>query len=114
MMAQQDAWNRGDIESFMRGYEKSDSIAFVGAKGVNRGYRAILERYRKSYPNKAAMGTLKFTILETVMLGGAHAKMIGKFELTRDAAGGGNASGYFTLIFRKTAAGWRIIHDHTS
>ena len=113
-MAQQDAWNRGDIESFMRGYEESDSIAFVGAKGVNRGYRSILERYRKSYPNKAAMGTLKFTVLETIMLGGAHAKMIGRFELTRDAAGGGNASGYFTLIFRKTASGWRIIHDHTS
>ncbi len=114
LAAQQDAWNRADVVAFMTGYKNSPDIAFAGKAGVTRGYQAVLDNYRKRYPGKAAMGTLRFTILEVTPLGASHAKVIGKFELQRDAAGGGDASGYFTLIFEKTTGGWKIIHDHTS
>jgi len=39
---------------------------------------------------------------------------IGKYSLKRTAAGGGDASGRFTLVLRQTKAGWKIVHDHSS
>jgi ketosteroid isomerase-like protein len=114
LRTQQDAWNRGDLVAFMHAYENSPGIAFVGQTGVRHGYQEILERYRSRYGTREAMGQLGYTILEFHPLGDAFARLIGKFELQRTAAGGGNASGYFTLIFRKTSKGWKIIHDHTS
>jgi ketosteroid isomerase-like protein len=114
LTTQQDAWNRGDLVAFMEAYENSPGIAFVGQTGVRHGYREILERYRSRYGTSEAMGQLRYTILEFDALGDGFARLIGKFELQRTAAGGGNASGYFTLIFRKTPKGWKIIHDHTS
>lgn len=111
---QQDAWNRGDLVAFMDAYENSPGIAFVGQTGVRHGYQEILERYRSRYGTREAMGQLRYTILEFDALGDTFARLIGKFELQRTATGGGNASGYFTLIFRKTSKGWKIIHDHTS
>jgi ketosteroid isomerase-like protein len=114
LKTQQEAWNRGDLVAFMDAYENSPDIAFVGKTGVRHGYQEILERYRSRYGTREAMGQLGYTILEFHALGDAFARLVGKFELQRTAAGGGNASGYFTLIFRKTPKGWKIIHDHTS
>jgi ketosteroid isomerase-like protein len=36
---------------------------------------------------------------------------VGRWQLTREAD---TLHGRFTLIFRRTNAGWRIVHDHTS
>src|SRR5271167_3526110 len=52
------AWNRGDIDGLMAGYWKSDETEFVSAEGVSRGWQALLERYKHSYPDRKAMGTL--------------------------------------------------------
>ncbi len=114
LTAQQNAWNRGDLVAFMEAYENTPRIAFVGQTGVRHGYDEILARYRSRYGTPESMGKLLFTILEFEGMGDGFARLIGKFELQRTAAGGGNASGYFTLIFRKTPQGWKIIHDHTS
>ena len=108
------AWNRGDIPAFLTGYMNSPDITFLGRAGVTRGYQGLLERYRRQYPTPASMGTLRFSELEVQMLSPGLALVLGKFELTRSAAGGGDASGRFTLVFRLTGAGWKIIHDHTS
>ena len=43
---QQTAWNRGDVDAFMSGYESSDATTFVGAT-ITRGYRQVLENYRR-------------------------------------------------------------------
>jgi ketosteroid isomerase-like protein len=48
------------------------------------------------------------------MLAAELALVTGEFHLERTAAGGGNASGRYTLILRRTSSGWKIIHDHTS
>jgi uncharacterized protein (TIGR02246 family) len=107
------AWNRGDLEAFASTYENSPQITFFG-KSLNRGYADVLARYKKSYASREAMGKLRFEIIESRPLGADHALVLGKFFLTRSAAGGGDATGQFTLVLRKTKQGWKIVHDHTS
>jgi uncharacterized protein (TIGR02246 family) len=113
LYAQQAAWNAGDIETFMHGYQDSPETTFIG-KTIASGYQGILERYRKTYANHDAMGKLDFSGLKVRMLGENHAVVTGRFHLTRTAAGGGNASGVYSLVFEKGAKGWQIILDHTS
>jgi uncharacterized protein (TIGR02246 family) len=110
---QQDAWNRGDIDVFMHGYKNSPDTTFIG-KTVAYGYEPILERYKKGFATREAMGTLDFSDLIVKMLGKNYAVVTGKYHLTRTAAGGGDASGVFSLIFERESEGWRIILDHSS
>lgn len=113
LAAQQTAWNRGDVDAFMSGYETSDTTTFVGAT-ITKGYRQVLENYRRRYPTKEKMGRLTFSAIELSPLGEDFASVIGRFHLERTAEAGGPASGIFTLLFRKTTSGWKIILDHTS
>ena len=110
--AQVAAWNRGEVRAFLQGYEDSPETLFIGTT-ITRGYRQVLERYLRAYPDRAHMGTLTFQDLEVHPLGSEHALVVGRFRLARGAAEGGEASGLFSLIFRKTPAGWKIIADHT-
>lgn len=107
------AWNRGDIPGFMAGYDNSESTTFVGAT-VTKGHAQVLENYKKRYPTRENMGTLRFSDIEIRPLGPEHAVVIGRFHLDRSSAGGGEASGIFTLIFQKGKGEWKIILDHTS
>ncbi len=111
LAAQSAAWNRGDIEGFMQGYLQSDELRFASGGNVTYGWRATLERYKKGYPDKAAMGTLAFTELVVTPLAPDAAIAFGRWQLTREKDAPG---GLFTLTLRKTAGGWRIIQDHTS
>ncbi|MSV29524.1 MAG: DUF4440 domain-containing protein [Bryobacterales bacterium] len=113
LQQQQDDWNRGDVRAFMDGYEASESTTFVAA-AVTKGSAAVLANYLKRYPTRDQMGTLTFTILDVRPLGPEHASVIGRFHLKRTAEGGGDKSGIFTLVFRKTTAGWKVILDHTN
>lgn len=108
------AWNRGDLVAFVSLYEDSPQTTFIGREVTRGGTQAILERYQRSYPNREAMGTLGFSEIEVRALSPGIALATGKYELKRSAAGGGDASGRFTLVFQKTKAGWKIIHDHSS
>jgi ketosteroid isomerase-like protein len=111
LTAQVEAWNAGNIEGFMQGYVQSDSMRFASGATVQRGWKAALERYKKSYPTKAAMGRLTFSELEMTMLSPEAALVLGRWKLQREKD---EPQGLFTLVFRRTASGWRIIHDHTS
>jgi ketosteroid isomerase-like protein len=111
LLLQTDAWNRGDIDSFMSGYWKSDETAFVGANGITRGWQAVLDRYKKNYPGRKAMGQLTFSNLEVHVTCPDAAFAIGQFELKRESD---KPAGIFTLDFRKFSEGWRIILDHTT
>ncbi len=115
--AQVAAWNLGDIPAYMEGYWKSEKLVFAGATGVTRGWQATLERYQRTYPNRAAMGALAFSDLETTILSADSAFVLGRWHLKR----GGSASasppdvgGVFSLVLRRLPEGWRIIADHTS
>ncbi len=108
------AWNRGDLPAFAAFYDDSPQTTFVGREVTRGGTQAILDRYRRGYPTREKMGTLTFSEIEVRPLGSGYALAIGKFALKRTPEGGGDASGRFTLVLRKTASGWKIIHDHTS
>ncbi len=108
MAEQEKAWDVGDIPGFMEGY--SDSVCFVSKKGINCGKASVTENYRKHYPDRAAMGDLTFGGLEILGAGADHAWCTGTWELLRaqDTLGGG-----FSLLWERTAQGWRILRDHT-
>ena len=105
-------WNAGRVDKFMLGYWPSDSLTFVGKVGITYGYQATLENYKKRYPNRASMGTLKFDILELDFPAPDVAYVIGRFHLTRPKIG--DADGYFTLLWRKIKNRWVIVSDHSS
>ncbi len=105
------AWNRGDIEGFMSGYWNSNQTEFVSSDGVSRGWQALLERYRRSYPDRKAMGHLTFSDLEIRVECSTAAYALGEYHLQRE---NDNPSGVFTLNFRKFTDGWRIVVDHTT
>jgi uncharacterized protein (TIGR02246 family) len=109
--AQRDAWNKGDIEGYMDGYDRSDTTVFVSGDNVNRGWKTVLERYKKTYDTSDKMGVLTFSDLEITLLSKDSATVLGRWLLKRAKD---KPHGRFTLIFKKTKQGWRIIHDHTS
>jgi len=111
LKAQQAAWNRGDVNAFLVGYWQSPELTFSGSNGVSRGWDGVLARYKKNYPNRAAMGHLDFSDLEFRFLGPDAALVLGKWHLHREKD---ELGGVFTLVWQRFPEGWKIIHDHTS
>ncbi len=109
--AQRDAWNRGDIEGYMDGYDRSPKTEFVGGDSISRGWQTVLDRYKKNYNSREKMGTLNFSEIEITLLSRDAALVLGRWRLKRASD---EPHGTFTLLFRKTKAGWRIVHDHSS
>lgn len=113
LLAQERAWNKGDMSGFTSGYKNSPDTLFIGAD-VARGYDQMLARYNKTYPDKATMGKLTFSDLEPHLLDEHFATLTGAFQLERAKKNGGNAGGIFSLVLEKTGEGWKIVLDHTS
>jgi uncharacterized protein (TIGR02246 family) len=111
LSAQQDAWNRGDIDAFMNGYARSALTVFVSEDEVRRGWETVRDRYRLKYSDRAKMGTLSFSDIEVTMLSPDAAVVLGSWRLKR---ANDEPHGRFTLIFKRLPEGWRIVHDHTS
>lgn len=104
------SWNNGDVKGFMDHYWKSDSLMFIGSKGITYGWQKTLDNYLKNYPTKEAMGILKFTIIKADQLSNKSVYIIGKWELTKEKP----AVGHFTLLWKKIKNKWVIVADHTS
>ncbi len=111
LTAQQEAWNRGDVDTFLVGYWHSPELTFSGSGGVARGWDGVRARYKKNYPDRAAMGQLDFSNLEFRFLGPDAALVLGKWHLKREKD---DVGGVFTLVWERFPEGWKIIHDHTS
>jgi uncharacterized protein (TIGR02246 family) len=109
--AQRDAWNRGDIDGYMDGYERSPDTSFISTDSLTRGWQTVRDRYKNKYDTREKMGVLSFSDVEVRMLSDVSALVIGRWMLKRTAD---EPHGRFSLIFNRTKAGWRIIHDHTS
>ena len=108
------AWNKGDLTAFVSVYEDSTDTTFIGKEVTHGGTKKILERYRRDYPTHETMGTLTFSECKVRLLSKGFALSSGKWALERTKSAGGDASGRFTLVWRRTRLGWKIIHDHTS
>ena len=119
IQAQVEAWNHGDIPSFMKAYEESPDTTFIGAT-LGKGYEPIRQRYLRSYSSPEQMGALSFKDLDIRLLPSGCGKseialVTGKFHLERTAKGEAKKDdGIFSLVWRKGAHGWKIILDHTS
>ena len=111
LTAQIVAWNGGDINTFMQGYAKTDSIMFIGSKGITYGWDSTLAHYKRSYPNKAAMGVLSFDLIKVKQLSPDYFFVVGKFTLIRDRD---TPTGHFDLLLQKINGKWFIVSDHTS
>ncbi|MCB2410023.1 YybH family protein [Hymenobacter lucidus] len=106
------AWNRGDVAGFMQGYWESDSLVFIGKRGLTYGWQPTLDNYRRNYPDAAAMGQLTFTNLRITPDGPETAHVVGRWHLARPAAG--DLQGHFLLVFRRINNQWVIVADHSS
>ena len=109
--AQRNAWNRGDVEGYMDGYERSPDTTFLSGDNLTKGWQTVLDRYKAKYDTREKMGVLTFSDLEIRMLSNDSALVTGRWMLKRTSD---EPHGRFSLIFRRTKVGWRIIHDHTS
>lgn len=105
------AWNRGDIDSFMKGYWESDSLMFIGKSGVTYGWTNTLNNYKKGYPDTAAMGKLRFGLISVQRLSAEYYFVVGKWFLQRSI---GDIGGHYNLLFRKINGKWVITADHSS
>jgi ketosteroid isomerase-like protein len=113
LTAQTEAWNRGDIPGFMRGYVRGEALRFASGGTVQRGWQQTLERYQKRYDSPAKMGALSFEDLEVRVLSADWAEVFGRYVLKRDPSVG-DATGLFTLLMAREGDDWRVLHDHTS
>lgn len=111
LLNQDEAWNSGNLEAFMSGYWKNDSLMFIGKNGITYGWQNTLDNYKKGYPDTTAMGKLHFEYIEIKRLSPLYYFVTGKWFLTRTI---GNLNGAFTLLVKKINNKWVIIRDHSS
>lgn len=111
LQKQEQAWNNGDLNGFMEGYWNSDSLVFIGHKGITYGWKNTLKNYRESYPDKASMGRLSFEIISVEILKDDAAFVMGKWQLLRET---GNPKGFFSLVWKKMEGRWVITIDHST
>lgn len=102
------AWSNNDIEGFMEGYWKSDSLAFYGNKGVTYGWENTLDHYLTYYPTAAYTGKLSFKINAVNNIAPDAYYVLGEYHIKREV---GNADGLFMLVFKKINGDWKIIAD---
>lgn len=105
---QQKDWSNNDLEGFMDGYWKSDSLFFYSRGKLNAGWQSTLDRYKKNYPDAAYSGTLNFDIVKISPINADAYFVMGEYHLKRDV---GNAKGTYMIIFKKIEGKWKIIAD---
>lgn len=108
MNNQEIAWNNGDLEGFMQGYWKSDSLKFYGSNGLTKGWQNTLDNYKRGYPTKAQTGTLNFVVNDISRIDNNNFWVMGEYHLKREA---GNADGVFIIIFKMINGEWKIVAD---
>ncbi len=111
MQASAEAWNRGDLRGHLAIYV--DTVSFMTRTGPRRGVDAVEEAFTRTYfRDGAPRQNLRFEQLSVRPLGRDAALGTGRFILS----GGGEPeqSGWFTLVWIRTPAGWRAVHDHSS
>jgi len=108
MNLQEKAWSNNDLEGFMKGYWKSDSLKFYGSSGLTYGWENTLANYKKGYPTKDHSGILTFKINDISKIENNSYWVMGEYYLKRTI---GDAQGVFMIIFRKIEGEWKIVAD---
>ena len=109
--AQQAAWNNGDIDGFMNGYDRAETTTFISGDELTRGWQTVLDRYKRRYGSQAQMGKLTFSEIDFQPIDASHVLADGRWRLQ---LANDSPHGRFTLLFRRTGNGWKIVHDTTT
>jgi hypothetical protein len=108
MRLQEKAWSANDLEGFMDGYWKNDSLKFYGSSGLTKGWQQTLDNYKRGYPTKEHSGTLNFKINDISRIDQGSYWVMGEYFLKRSV---GDANGVFLIIFKKIDGEWKIVAD---
>ncbi len=111
MRKQEQAWNNYNIDGFMKYYWNNDSLMFIGSKGITYGWKTTLANYKKSYPDKDAMGVLNFVNYSVEELSPLAVYVMGHWQIKKKDK---EIGGYYTLLWRKIKGEWVIVSDHTN
>jgi uncharacterized protein (TIGR02246 family) len=106
MTEQASAWNKGDLDAFCASY--SDDATFITPTGLTKGRDAVLARYKKRYPDKAAMGTLSFEFLDARVAPGSVSVMA-KWSLSYPNKP--SASGSTLVVLHPRGTSWMVVQD---
>jgi len=112
--SQERAWNHADLDAYLSGYKNGTDLLFVADGRVTHGFEQLISDYRHNYPTKESMGVLTFSELEPYVLTDTFGVVLGKYHVDRNKKAGGPADGMFSLVFEKTADGWKIVVAHTT
>jgi len=113
LLAQQASWNRGDLDGYLSYYKNAPDTQAILAGPVH-GLQGIKNAFMLNFPNRDSMGALDESEVEVKALGDDFALATGKYHLTRNKKGGGDADGTFSDIMEKTPGGWKIIFSETT
>ncbi|MGE5944715.1 MAG: YybH family protein [Flavobacteriales bacterium] len=102
------AWSKDDMEGYMEGFWKNDSLKFYGPNGITHGWDNMFEKYRRNYPDKDHTGILSYKINDISKISDDNYYVLGEYHIKRNA---GNIDGFFMLLFRKIENDWKIIVD---
>ena len=108
MNDQEIAWSNNDLDGFMKGYHRSDSLKFYGKNGLTKGWQQTLDNYKKGYPTKNHSGTLQFEVIDLTPIENQSYWVMGTYFLSREV---GDANGVFMVVFKKINDEWRIVAD---
>ena len=124
LKTQSEAWNRGDLDAFTAVY--AEDASFVSPTGLTQGRRQVLERYRKRYPDRKAMGTLTLDVREMRPIQGTEVTPLGDARPGRvhglsvvarwrlaypDQPDKKTAEGLTLLVLRRQGDAWEIVQD---
>ena len=113
MYEQEESWNKGNIEDFMKKYWKNDSLIFIVKSGINYGWNKTTRNYKRAYPSRNSMGLLHFNNIKCLPINDTTHIISGQWNISRlDSSK--NVGGYYSLMWIKKEDGWRIVYDHTS
>lgn len=111
MDEQQSAWNSGNLDDFMIPYIHSDSLVFIGSRGLNYGWNKTLSNYQKTYDSPEKMGKLLFENEKIDQIGESAIWIAGRWNLFRT---NDTLNGSYLLIWEKIEGQWNIVADHSS
>lgn len=111
MVGSAEAWNRADLKGHLAIYV--DSVGYMTRTGPRPGVAAIESDFNRVFwVGGKPKQNLRFEQMRVSPLGRDAALGTGRFILS----GGGESekSGWFTLVWLRTAEGWKAVHDHSS
>lgn len=112
LLQQENAWNKGDLDSYLSHYKDAPDTEAILA-GPTRGMPNIRSAFHLNYPNRESMGQLQQTEIEVRALGEEHALVTGKYHLQRPRKSGGDTEGVFVEVLEKTGTNWQVIFSET-